>query len=689
MSTPSRLVALVGLLALLPASAAAGLLRVPEDHPTIASGLQAAVAGDTVDVACGTYYESVLRVKGGVTLRSRTGQPDCTTIDARKQGAVVKFEFSAIPGRIEGFTLVNGSSANAGGIGVIFALAEIERCIIYDCEQLAGGAGGVYVYEGSLDLKWTAIVGNRGAGVNGFAQYPTYSLSMVHCTVAGNTGAAVGLGTFSTRTLDRCIFANNADSGPTSVATSSCFWPAAAGGTNFTADPAFCDPASGDYRLTSGSPCLPGENPVGLVGALSVGCGPVSYVPVTVDTSPSGYPIVVDGVSRTSPANFSWLEYSRHVISAPTTPGSGGTRYRFDAWSDGGTESHGAWVPTGGGTFLATMATQHHLGMIADGPGTLVPGSGWHDEGATVTVSGAPAPGRLFGGWTGTGAGSYSGPNNPATVTLNQPVTEVAHFDPISFDFTISASSTDPFVHSSPPTMGSRPLWLWMTCSNAGISAFEAAVDGTLFPSQFTPENGVLNAGSATHLLLAIPGCPTGEDVTFRMGYWMVGDTGGTICLTKSPVSDRITGVDCNATPGVVLLPRVVGFSSEDSDLPCAMGTDRCGSPDVPATYITVGAPPLPGGASRLTVTGANPFAERTRLSFGLDRDSAVRLTVYDIVGRRIQTLADRRFAPGTHAVEWDGTGRDGAALPSGVYLVRLLRDGAAETAKVTLVRSR
>jgi len=674
---------------LLASPAAAATIRVPEDQPTIQTGLSAAAAGDTVDVACGTYYESVLRVKGGVTLRSRTGQPDCVTIDAQKQGACVKVEFTAIPGRIEGLTLVNGSSANAGGIGVVRALAEIERCIIYDCEQQVGGAGGIFVYEGSLDIRWTAIIGNRGAGVNGLADVPKYSLTMLHCTVADNTGGAVGLGTFVDRDITRCIFANNSASGLVNTATNSCFWPTVAGGSNFTADPMFCDPANGDYRLTSGSPCLPGENPIGLVGALTVGCGPVSYVPVTVDTDPSGYPIVVDGAGYTSPANFSWLEYSRHVISAPTTPGNGGIRYRFDSWNDGGTESHAAWVPTDGGTLLATMATQYHLEMIADGPGALVPGSGWHDEGTVVSVSGDPDPGRIFGGWTGAGTGSYSGPDNPAAVTMNEPIGQVAHFDPISFDFTISASATDPFLTQAPPSNGARPLWLWMTCANDGISAFEAAVEGSLFPSQFTPENGVLNAGSPWNLLLAVPGCPTGEDIAFRMGFWMVPDTGGWICLTKSPVTDRVTGVDCDATPGIVLLPRVVGFSSEDDIRPCAKGRDRCGSPNVPATYITVDAPLLTGGALPLSVSGPNPFGIGTRFSFGLDRESAVRMTVYDILGRRVRVLTDGSLGSGSHDVTWDGADANGLPLPSGVYLVRLERNGGSETRKVTRIRTR
>lgn len=45
----------------------------------------------------------------------------------------------------------------------------------------------------------------------------------------------------------------------------------------FSADPLFCDPVHGDYRLAADSPCLPGATPCGdLVGALAVGCGAVA-----------------------------------------------------------------------------------------------------------------------------------------------------------------------------------------------------------------------------------------------------------------------------------------------------------------------------------------------------------------------------------------------------------------------------
>ena len=51
---------------------------------------------------------------------------------------------------------------------------------------------------------------------------------------------------------------------------------------NFSADPLFCDLASGDLTLDASSPCLPGQHPgggdCGLIGALGSGCGEPTVV---------------------------------------------------------------------------------------------------------------------------------------------------------------------------------------------------------------------------------------------------------------------------------------------------------------------------------------------------------------------------------------------------------------------------
>lgn len=54
------------------------------------------------------------------------------------------------------------------------------------------------------------------------------------------------------------------------------------------------------------------------------------------------------------------------------------------------------------------------------------------NSGAVVSISATPTNNPSvsynFTGWTGTGTGSYSGTNNPGSITMNGPITETASF---------------------------------------------------------------------------------------------------------------------------------------------------------------------------------------------------------------------------------------------------------------------
>jgi hypothetical protein len=101
-------------------------------------------------------------------------------------------------------------------------------------------------------------------------------------------------------------------------------------------------------------------------------------------------------------------------------------------------------------TAIANWKTQYYLTMGTDS-GTVTPVSGWYDAGSSVQI-GASAPSvvadgerYVWLGWTGTGEGNYAGTDNPATITMNSPVTETAtwgHEYRLIMDTTIG--TTDP-----------------------------------------------------------------------------------------------------------------------------------------------------------------------------------------------------------------------------------------------------
>ena len=147
-----------------------------------------------------------------------------------------------------------------------------------------------------------------------------------------------------------------------------------------------------------------------------------------VQTDPAGLAFIVDSTAYTSTQVFSWASGSSHTI-ATTSPQSGGTgiQYTWLRWNDHGAISHTV-APTTTKTYTATFSTGYYLTTIQGTGGRVRPASGWRKSGANISISATPANGYSFSGWTGTGSGSYSGLNNPASITMDGPITETATF---------------------------------------------------------------------------------------------------------------------------------------------------------------------------------------------------------------------------------------------------------------------
>jgi hypothetical protein len=151
---------------------------------------------------------------------------------------------------------------------------------------------------------------------------------------------------------------------------------------------------------------------------------------VTVQTSPGGLARSVDGVNYSAypPQTFSWAADSTHTI-ATTTPQSGGPniRYYFSSWSDGGAISHTV-TPTKNTTYTAKFGTQYYLTMNGGTGGHVSPGNSWHTSGSIFSISATPSTNYSFSNWTGSGSGSYTGTDNPRSITMLGPITEAAAF---------------------------------------------------------------------------------------------------------------------------------------------------------------------------------------------------------------------------------------------------------------------
>jgi len=73
-----------------------------------------------------------------------------------------------------------------------------------------------------------------------------------------------------------------------------------------------------------------------------------------------------------------------------------------------------------------------------------------------------------------------------------------------------------------------------------------------------------------------------------------------------------------------------------------------------------------------------------TRFAFGQRLSSPADVSIYDVTGRLVRTLA----APsGTDGIEWDGRDRAGMQAASGSYIARIRIGERAATARVVIAR--
>jgi len=77
-----------------------------------------------------------------------------------------------------------------------------------------------------------------------------------------------------------------------------------------------------------------------------------------------------------------------------------------------------------------------------------------------------------------------------------------------------------------------------------------------------------------------------------------------------------------------------------------------------------------------------NPFNPATIIRFTLPKSTQAELTVIDLLGRVVETLAKGRYEAGMHQVAFDASD-----LPSGMYFYRLTTSDFTQTRKMLLVK--
>lgn len=93
-----------------------------------------------------------------------------------------------------------------------------------------------------------------------------------------------------------------------------------------------------------------------------------------------------------------------------------------------------------------------------------------------------------------------------------------------------------------------------------------------------------------------------------------------------------------------------------------------------PGPCALVGVGGAAPGELTFRVDGANPSVGGSRFRFALPKRERVCITIHDVAGRRVATLADGTFEAGVHTALWQAN--RGGTTRSGVYFARMTADG-------------
>jgi hypothetical protein len=82
-----------------------------------------------------------------------------------------------------------------------------------------------------------------------------------------------------------------------------------------------------------------------------------------------------------------------------------------------------------------------------------------------------------------------------------------------------------------------------------------------------------------------------------------------------------------------------------------------------------------------------NPFTVGTTISYSLKETKHTSIKIYDLQGKLINTILEKKQAPGKYQIMWNGTDNNGKEVKCGLYLVRLQADRQFITRSVEIIK--
>jgi hypothetical protein len=384
-----------------------------------------------------------------------------------------------------------------------------------------------------------------------------------------------------------------------------------------------------------------------------------SFTGSTVQSDGGGGPI--SGTFSISPDGVVTLGTARGVLDADKT-----VMVVTDTWSSGspGTTEMKVFVKMAGTYGLSDLPGDWEMNAIASGPN---------------------APWWMRGRLTVAADGSYSG---TLVDSQGQSRSQVSTFSiSPSGVVTIAASSTGSGVMDE----GKSVLVLTSTWEGGNPGTTDLSVSLKM-AGTYSLED--LVGSWEVNSLATGPGAPWWEraritveaDGSFAGGTVKSDGGGGPISGTISISPDGVVTLAGSDTARGVL----------DADKTVMVLTDTwsTGSPGTTEMKVAlkmsddtpVTAEAIPTAFS-LRQNYPNPFNPSTTISYWLRNAGDAELVVFDLAGRRVQTLVSGYVEAGPHEAQWDGRDDQGRQVASGVYLYRLVAGEFSEIKRMVLLK--
>lgn len=383
--------------------------------------------------------------------------------------------------------------------------------------------------------------------------------------------------------------------------------------------------------------------------------------------------------------------WTAHNISVNNTGTTSGTRTRDAArWYElNGIASPAVPAITQSGTVFAASATnttdQPHFIF----PSVMVSGQGHALMGVSTAGTNIRVDAATTGRLSGDALGAMA---SPGAYTFS-----LTAYNPPSDPGGASGRRWGDYSYTSVDPVDDMTMWtVQMFCD--ATNSYGCKVVKMLAPLPAAPASAADVSAGVPSALTTVIGTSTAGSGFFDPGANLPGGV-----PAFSHLSAVVTNTGVTGTPPTVNAATYVDPTHVQLDLNTTAAT-----PNLPGEKYSVTITNPDGqvatGSMILLVTGAvgvgdgpalgftlgavspNPVAGSAGVGFTVGRETRVRITVVDLAGREVATLADGVRSAGSHRVVWDGYAVHGRAA-AGMYFVRYEADGRALARRFVMLR--